>query len=336
MNFTKILLALCCGFTLYIESQSYNFNTTTGTYSNLVGSTSLNNNTPWDDPEYTIPIGFNFTYFNTTTTQFHLRDWGDGAYLTTQAVSTGIVPLLIPYGADIIDRAYDLNNINATTGSVSNISYLLEGTSGNRILKIEWRNVGFYDELNDLGTTNDFTNFQLWLYEGSNTIEMHYGPNSISNTGTAFTGEDGASISLIQTFDIDNEEFGSQSALELTGAPNAPNMISTTLFDETFLNNIIPNGTIYQFNNASLSTNYFINQNSNIKLSPNPTANSFKLLSNKETPVKSLTIINANGRIIKEIKHPKKEIDISFLTQGIYFVNVKTAFNTITKKVIKI
>ena len=336
MNSKKIFLIVCCSFTLFIQSQSYNFSATTGTYANLAGSTSLNNDAPWDDPEYTIPIGFNFNYFNTTINQLYLRDWGDGAVLSTEAVSTGIVPVLTPYGADIVDRAYDPNNTNATTGALSNISYLLEGTAGNRVLKVEWKNVGFYDELDDFGTTNDFTNFQLWLYEGSNTIEMHYGPNSILDPDTAFTGEDGSSISLIPTFNIDTETFGSQSALELTGAPNAPTMVTTSTFDQTFLNNVIPNGTVYRFTSTALSIDDLTNQNPEIKLFPNPVHNTFNISTKKGIAAKSITIISSNGRVIKNIEPLKTDIDISFLAKGIYFIKVKTEFGSTIQKLIKI
>jgi hypothetical protein len=42
---------------LNMHAQSYNFDVSNNTYSDLIGSTSLNNGATWDDPSYTIPIG---------------------------------------------------------------------------------------------------------------------------------------------------------------------------------------------------------------------------------------------------------------------------------------
>jgi len=336
MIYKNIFLALFCIYSFPIQSQSYDFSVTTEPYSNLVGSTSLNNNAPWDDPEYVIPIGFNFNYFNTTITEFYLKDWGDGAALSSLNLGTGITSVLTAYGADIADRAYNPDNPNATTGALSNISYLVAGNAGNRILKIEWKNVGYYDEILDFGTANDFTNFQLWLFEGSNTIEVHFGPNSITDPDTVFTGESGASISLIPYFDIDNELFGSQPALELTGPPSAPNLVSSTVFDETFLNGVIPNGTVYRFSNNTLNVKEFATTNSSIKLIPNPAYDVFSLKSNNDASINKLSILSLSGALIKEINRPVRTVDISFLSQGIYYVKIEYGANNTTKRLVKL
>ena len=41
---------------------------------------------------------------------------------------------------------------------------------GRRVLKIEWKNAGIYEEYYDDKVSNDYINFQLWLYEGTNDI----------------------------------------------------------------------------------------------------------------------------------------------------------------------
>lgn len=74
------------------------------------------------------------------------------------------------------------------TGSIGTITYKTLGVLPNRIFVVQWKNVlAYFDELNSTMKIN----FQVRVYEGTNTIEYHYGP-VIAGT---FTGG-GASIGL--------------------------------------------------------------------------------------------------------------------------------------------
>ncbi|WP_299889142.1 T9SS type A sorting domain-containing protein [uncultured Lacinutrix sp.] len=335
MIIKKILFILFCAFTTLSIAQSYNFSKLTGTYTNLANSTSLNNNVPWDDPELTIPIGFNFQYFNSTLSELTLFSDGDGADLSTQTTPTGTLPILIAYGVDIIDRGYDFNNPNANTGSLSNISYKLEGTVGSRILKIEWKNVGFYEDINDDGISIDYTNFQLWLFEGINTIEIHFGPNSITQPNLNFEGETGARIGLVENYNFNTETLIGTAKM-LNGDPNAPFLVNSNddTLESIYLNGVIPNGTIYRFENQNLSINNF-ELDKTTSLFPNPSKEYFKLTTNSNT-INSISIINTSGLIIKTIHNPKSKIDVSYLSSGIYFIKINTKLGSVSKKLIKL
>lgn len=90
-----------------IQSQSYDFSVSTGTYTDLEGIISLNDSLTWEDPEYVIPIGLDFQYFGSTINEIIMDEWGLGAELSTEPSDAGEAhALLIPYGADIIDRGY--------------------------------------------------------------------------------------------------------------------------------------------------------------------------------------------------------------------------------------
>src|SRR5690554_3361506 len=157
----------------------YNFNVANEPYNNLVGSISLNNDQVWDDPGYVIPLGFDFQIGTYVFNSIHIVSWSVGGVLSTSTDGTGVAPLLVPIAQDIIDLGY------GSGASQSNISYKVEGDSGSQILKIEWNNVGFWDDM----TGNDFMNFQVWLYEGSNSIEYRYGSSEINFPEDSFEGE---------------------------------------------------------------------------------------------------------------------------------------------------
>lgn len=66
------------------------------------------------------------------------------------------------------------------TGSDGNVSYLVTGLAPNRIFKIQW-NVTV--PRNTSGAAN--SKFQVWLYEGSNNIELRYGSVGTTSSGSA-------------------------------------------------------------------------------------------------------------------------------------------------------
>jgi hypothetical protein len=335
MKITNLLIAAFCGLTLNIQSQTYNFSVSTGSYSDLTGSISLNNGMTWDDPQFTIPIGFNFQYFNTTMNQIFLDDLGLGGELSSDTSETGIYALLIPYGADIIDRGYDFNVDSSTTGSLSNVSYILEGTSGNRILKIEWKNVGFYSELEDDNISSDFTNFQLWLYEGSNDIEIHFGPNSITQPNLSFDGETGSYVGLFPEYDFDNDSVIG-NGIVLSGNPSSPNALSVDSIYANYLNGVILNGTIYKFTKSAVGISELMSDFLKISIYPNPSDDYFNIsFDNVEFNISSISILNTNGQKAKEINFDNDVIDISDLSSGTYFVQLNTKSGIALKKLIK-
>lgn len=71
----------------------------------------------------------------------------------------------------LLDRGTDV--------SVSPIDYEVTGNDGERILKIQWQNAGIRDNEGD--DPDDFVDFQIWICEGTNRTEIHYGPSQTSN-----------------------------------------------------------------------------------------------------------------------------------------------------------
>lgn len=160
-----LLISALCIKVCQISAQdiNYYFESITHTYQSLSNPNSITNGLVWDDPDAVIPIGFNFQIFDQNLSTLILS--GLGGTLQTTTMSHGIMVT----NADLADRAYDTGE---TTG-LSDISYQLSGEEGSRIFKLEWKNAGFLDD----DTKNYYVNIQLWLYEGSNMIEIHYGPS---------------------------------------------------------------------------------------------------------------------------------------------------------------
>lgn len=337
MTTKHLLITALCLLSLGLHAQTYQFNVSTDTYTDLTGSTSLNNGTTWDDPQFTIPIGFEFQYFDTLVTQIFIEDFGFGGLLAFND-SEDLAPSLMAYGADIVDRGYDFNTYEYDQTSQSNISYLLEGTAGSRILKIEWNNVGFYDEMDEDNVSTDYTNLQLWLYEGSNDVEVRVGPNSVTQPDLCYGGESGSFTALIEEFNYLNEFFNGE-VIFLAGDPSAPTTTSIPYYyNVPHLNGTIPEGTVYKFAYETVSTSDAIKDDWQISLSPNPSNDYFKIIAgtaNDELISSNILIINTFGQTVKEINFTADAIDISDLNAGTYFVQMNTATETTTRKLIK-
>lgn len=332
MLFFTVLL----GLTFTAQSQSYNFSVTTSTYANLTGSTSLNNGYTWDDPQYAIPIGFTFQYFNTAMDVIYIG-YGLGAFLASDTSETGIYPIITPFGADIVDRAFDINSQEPTTGALSDISYKTEGVAGSRILKIEWKNVGFYGELAVDGISTDFTNFQLWLYEGTNAIEIHWGPALYSQPFFDFEDQTGPIVILFSGFDFDAEEVVGES-LVLSGNGASPAMESiSSVADVPFLNGTAPNGAVYVFSSTAIGTEETDNIiSSTLSISPNPAKDFITVsINGEQSAVKEMRIVDLNGKLLQTVTGYRNSISVAGLIPGTYFMQITTAGGTATRKFVK-
>ncbi len=161
-------------------SFTYTLTTIAEPYANLTGAVSINNGDIWDDPIYIVPIGFPFELNGHTISS--LEFYGVGAFLSAPTSDPDIVTAVFPFEMDMIDRGEILGE------SQSPLSYKLEGTVGSRIFKLEWNNAGSYSEFFE-GTQNMYINLQLWLYEGSNTIEFRFGDSFVDDPDLFYAGE---------------------------------------------------------------------------------------------------------------------------------------------------
>lgn len=195
-------------------SFTYAFGVSSLPYTDLTDATSINNGDLWDDPAYVVPVDFPFYVNGTEVTTLTFA--GLGATLSSDVDVFGNVEAILAFEADLIDRGALLG-----ISSESPLSYKVEGDVGSRIMKIEWKNAGSYDEIYYAGSNDMFINLQLWLYEGTDNIEVHFGPSSIPDPDLFYTGETGALVG-IATFNEDDLSLTNQHFL--TGPADMPEL----------------------------------------------------------------------------------------------------------------
>lgn len=330
----------------------YFFAPSTGTYADLVGATSINGGITWDDPNFTIPLGFSFQYFSTSITSIYFNSNGTklrGGVISVTNATSGISPVIRVFDEDLYDNGNIWPSSGGSPGSESPLSYKLEGAPGSQIFKLEWNNVNEYT-LESLDTSlADFFNFQLWLYEGTNDIEIHFGPSNITfPTGPydnsadtmAVSGSSGPTIALMPAYDYPNNLYSSPG-LALTGSPTAPTAVESDHVPE--LNGTVPDGMIYKFKRVAVGIDENNVENIAIDLYPNPTNNtstvSFNLSDTKNFKLSTYDILGNEVTTVKEQKlsagHHSYKIDLTKHPSGVYFVKVRLGDQIITKKIHK-
>lgn len=129
------------------------------------GATDVGFPIDWDDEvSNAIAMPFPFQYQNVPVTQLHIETYGS-IFLNDITPGTDIGQILG------INCDYESKNRGK-------VYYETTGPAGNRIFKVEFRNVGLY--IDTLGL--DTLNFQIWLYENDYAIEYRAGYSNVPSS----------------------------------------------------------------------------------------------------------------------------------------------------------
>lgn len=236
----KILLIILASLLCFSESISAQtepilVDIFSGTYELLENPISVNNEDIWEgDFNYVIDLDFefeiNYQVFNeviiTAGNGLHFQGYNN--------------PRLWIWGSEWGGNGY-LYDVGDTE-SESPIGYEVVGEVGERIVKIQWQNAGISNQWPDYfpDDPDDFVNFQMWIYEGSNELEVHYGPSQSSDS--SFDQNDGPGVRFLK---IDNN-WG----YCFSGYENLPYYTWTDFTDPVpgcLLNGIPNEGKIFRF-----------------------------------------------------------------------------------------
>lgn len=330
---TKLLLAFVCLcssiITAYTQQIPYDFTVLQEDYERLGAPLTFHTDAVWDDPTFTAEIGFDFVYDTTTYTTLLMNDNLLGGMLYFQGDS---LPehLLIAYLSDIIDPGY------LDDKSLGYIASKTVGEPGSRIFKMEWNNVGFYNEIEYNMTSNNLVNFQMWLYEGSNAIEFRYGPNTIKQSTVHDIGGPLSGIG----FDL-NPDTGTPILLATIGGdPANPQVqvIENVSMQPTPLLGEPVSGTVYRFASTYVSTKDIPQLKSKIDLYPTLVENQLYLnIDFAADETLDLAILDVLGRNWANSAplQSSQTLDLSHLPNGYYFVNIRSKDAVWTKKIVK-
>lgn len=259
----------------------YVFDIQSEPYRPLTGGTDI---PAWGREKYKLPIGFQFKLSGT--------DISDIGIINNFVVATdtaGTIDGFAILGADLYDRGY------ASSGTAfPPIRYQLAGNAGNRILKLEVYNVGFYKEHQTYGTAYDSACYQVWLYETTNRVEFHFGPSNISHFSEYFFNGK-LQAGFLKNLDMDREH--TDRFYYLAGDAGSCTMDSTADIQNLTngLNTFPASGTIYRFTPYTSSVEGGPSASGAINVYPTLCSNEL-FIQNKSSKTIEYAIIAINGQ----------------------------------------
>lgn len=328
-------VALLSSLSSIAQELPYTFTVENGPYTELANPTSLNDGMIWDDPQYIVPIGFDFEYMGSI---YNTLSFGGVTSYGGELVFGNINDLtvwdnIMPYAMDLMDGGFDTPEMI----SQSDISYEVIGAPGARIFKLQWKNAAFY---NDEAPYTMRMNFQMWLYEYSNNIEFWYGARENLDT---FVIQDlnGILVGMGQQVDLTNQTNPTaENFWVLTGDPLNPGVANTPsvvdIESTTLLLNTPPAGYVYAFRTGIASIDEVVNNELVAELYPTQVYTSFNVKTAEHQKVQ-LTIMDATGKIVDSqlIDGGFQVINAEALASGAYFVKMSSDAGTTVKRFVK-
>lgn len=201
----------------------------------------------------------------------------------------------------IVDGAFTyLDSIDAS----SSISYKIEGTPGDYIIKSQWKNLSMR-----AGKPSNYMNVQIWVYQKSGIFEVRYGPSSAGNQ----SGFDIGSGPNVGIFYSPLSFTKCYSKLWITGYPGNPQQDSFANYNFKAMFGVSVDGTVFRFT-PRFKTLEIDDQHAPepLRIFPNP-ANNVLYISRPGSyhivDMLGATVIKSTGAA---------GIDISVLPNGVY------------------
>lgn len=322
----------------YAFSQAYTLETVKAPFNYLSDSISLNEGLTWDDHNFEIPLGFNFKFFDQTVSTWYTGFLGSSiATQKDEDVDFGYA-LISGFGADLIDINYDLQSSDPQPGAGSPVSYRIDGPAGNRIAKIEWRNAGFYYELEEKGSNLMRTNYQIWLYEKDGVIEVHFGPNRVTDPRLVLEDQASAFVFLIPEVGSDDDNIFPSGGVTLGGTPGDVKLVELepdTRFVPGF-EGLFTDGTVLRFTPATSVSADGLKAHTLVVL-PNPVQDQLQVQVSGDDAVRveRVSILDINGRTQAQWANQAGGYDVSALAAGVYYLQVATNAGVSIHKLVK-
>jgi len=304
----------------------YLFSTYTSAFDPIQEANSLDGGQIWDDPTWTVPLGFTFYTANDTITTLYVGELGTTVY---GIQDDSLSDIFLPYFDDIANADNDT--------LVSPVSYVVEGPPGFQICKIEWLNVGFYEDWAANGTYTNTTSFQLWLYENSNIFEYHYGPSNITNASMIHMfGAPAAAFleNLNQNTGFDWDGFysvsGNTDAPTITTLTTAEILGAQGIPSFALLNGEPAEGTVYRF--APTFVGVEENSLATFDVFPNPTSGLLNVFNPTQESVVA-QILSAEGKVIQveTLTSGRNAIQTDKLSSGFYLLRINGTCSSFIK-----
>jgi hypothetical protein len=184
-------------FNMQAQNFNYQYSTSSNTYTELSNPVYIAANGNWINSYAQVPIDFSFNYLGNTFDS--VKVFANGYLVFDNNFNYGFAV----FGHNISNQQDSVGN------NLSSVSYSISGTTGSRILKIQFKNCAIANE------NGGMVNYQVWLQEGSNSISVSIGSNTYDISAIANYPR---TIGLVDMNLLEDKQKG----LLLTGSSASP------------------------------------------------------------------------------------------------------------------
>lgn len=323
------VLILSLGFTCstVLGQAGYDLKVSSEMYVPLTSGTVVSGGTGWVEPNYSIPLGFDFPIGDTVVNTFNLASNVMGTGTVNSVVTTGFMLT----GAQLCDRGI------SKLKSESPLRYEVSGVEGRRVFKFEYANAGFAEEYFQYHTNADHLNLQVWLYEESGAVEYRFGASKVAHQVDYFPANSGISIGFVRNYGVNTREADSRYLL--TGLAMQPSVGCIGQTQSAMgLAGLPPAGTVYRFvpvakQPAALHT---ISQEKRMTVFP-VNCRDFIQVVNPLHEETRFELLSAGGGCVQrgDLQHGGNRISTGGLTEGMYILVVNAPSGTELHRIIK-
>jgi len=188
--------------------------------------------------------------------------------------------------------------------------------------------------LNNAGTVDAYT---INLASGglilnANTwYRLGFGYNTVTGQPTWRLNTMTSSASMDASLWAGGADILAPEEIDLASEGNTGNTASFNAVFDNFLVKAVSSDTLLGLDSATVTNDTFV-------VYPNPVNNIVNISLTSRTldfEISKIDITDINGRIVKQIDGDVREINVSDLTSGVYFLNIDTENGKSTKKIIK-
>lgn len=292
-------------------SDDYVFSYSTAPYVPLVDPIVVVTDAEFNGTYRYVPIGFYFAYWGDSNLIFTFNTHGYCAF--------GLSPNygFYPFNVGLVGIG------DSQVGYVQDLS----GGPGHGILKVEWKHAGFYS----YPSGADHVSWQVWLYEGSNAVELHFGPSAIAANHFAgiFGSANGPQMEFIHP---EGDGF-----YDLEGVAESPAAVYMP-GENIFLQGYPEQGMVYRFTPlASIGVAEVAGLDHALVLYPQPASEVLHVAHADGAAIAGhYTISDAAGQVVQAGRLPANGVDVSRLSDGAYVLRIAEGVLTRQQRFVRV
>ena len=251
--------------------------------------------------------------------------------LTSMDVGFTSQSIFLPYSSDLVDAG------QVTGEHTSIVSHKTTGVAPDRVFHMQWSDCAFKQEVSASNTVENRVSFQIRVYEGSNDVAIHYGPQNFDGIASLHGENDGPSIGVYANLNTSTSQF--ENYWIVGGETNDPQPLwgdPDIANDNSYnpLNANPANGTLYHFSTSSVGLETV--ETATVQCYPNPVQTELFLTIDQALVGSNFELVNVTGQTVLNGRFQSAQLvlDVSGLPSGMYFLRGKAGSSVITERIV--